>query len=307
MFIYPFGHNIERRETGCAKVWERIFMAEVIQKPLVNPQQSKGQQSGFPKFDLLKKCMEPHSKVINEKEILNLISIILDTTPENKKAVDYATSRMESKISGMEQAYKEKAGTDIGPAIRDAIDFLNVLYTGTLKYVDKLRFFEAYSNEQLAGIESKWEATKKAIDEKWESKKKIPDFLEKIVAKYIAPGLIVTTDFTAVVTDLWGKIKSWVISILPPEDTVSKIATGVLDLIGAGGSVFGILKIYKWLTNMAVNMRGQMDNSKIDEKSKAESSKLEEKRQLEIKIEQGRDSAFDEIVKEAHDSTQPTA
>lgn len=215
---------------------------------------------------------------INLEEILKIAKVMLDKdSPHGENGSVWAGRTLANKIKRLESRYDRSllengVETATSIAIRGQIGFLNSAYSIILSHLEKMKPEQDRAGEDL-----------KAVAGKWGKKMKIPDFIDSVIAKYVAPGMGVLGGAAAKLSNLWDGFMDNLKSFLSPQKQWivdgAKIAAPIL------AGIADIALVYlarKGLISWAANKK-----EKMAEKQHAEMRLIEDGRQLMLKAEYG--------------------
>lgn len=222
---------------------------------------------------------------INLDELLKLAKVILDRdSPHGSGGTHWAEKTLRGKIRKLENRYDRSllAGgveTATSLALKAQIGFLNAAYSVLLERVAKLK-----------PMQDKYASSMKGIMEKWAKKQKVPDFIDSVIAKYVAPGMGVLGGAAAKLSKIWdGAMDSLRLWLSPQKQW---IATGIeiaAPLIAAAADVGMVYLARKWLIGLAVSRKAEMEVKK-----QSELAELDGERRFVLRMEY--DSAKREIL-----------
>ena len=213
---------------------------------------------------------------INLDEILKIAKVMLDKdSPHGENGAVWASGDLTDKINWLNERYGRSllangVETATSIALRGQIDFLSTVKLVIHNHLEKMKPAQEQAGELF-----------RAVAEKWGKKMKIPDFIDSIIAKYVAPGMGVLGGAAAKLTNLWDGFMDTVKSALSPQKQWivdgAKVAVPIIAGIADLGAVYFARKgLISWAANK---------KEKMEEKKQEELQLIENGRQLMLKRE----------------------
>jgi len=215
---------------------------------------------------------------INIDEILKIAKVMLDKdSPHGENGAAWASGDLADKINWLDERYgrsllKNGVETATSIALRRQIDFLSTVKLVIHNHLEKMKPAQEQAGELF-----------RAVAEKWGKKMKIPDFIDSVIAKYVAPGMGVLGGAAAKLTNIWDGFMDTLKSALSPQKQWivdgAKVAVPIIAGIADLGAVYFARKgLISWAANK---------KEKMEEKKQAELQLIENGRQLMLKSEYG--------------------